>query len=616
MSSEHFTIMPMAGSSGTTRISFRPTGNNDTHGDYVSNAVVSDGSNSKSVRITQYGIPTFSPASGGTAISFPSTGGTQEISVYSHYNFAFDFPSWITAQNGIGVNYASGQTIISSASTGGNWILTASPNTGNTSRTGSMTMYHYGQDILNYASSTTTVNLSQDAGSSEPYFIVSPLTLRMDYYSAQTKTVSVATNIGDWTASSDTNYWQLNKESQSSWTDPIPTELDVMNTIHNNGGTIMNGNITVTCQSSSATIAVMQAYEPIFSSYSTSIGHSGGTFHINLGTCYDWWFVGLPSWITVTDTNDDVHYEQYNSMNSTHSGASLVLRGHVTENDTGNQRSATIRLGFRQYDNTTGSTYQQIIVTQSPAEDTIFVVPTPSAVTFNSAATSGAMQVIVVSANTSWSASWDDPSDNLFSLPYANTGSTGTTNLTVRYNGTSAQSASNTILLFNNGTTVRVPVVKQGDHYMTWNMISSSLSYTGGTVEFTLACDDLAEYVNTHYPEEYNEALNASYQIYFGPYDSNEGTNWAWDYATFYVNGTEVTPSSDGGQRNLNWKHFAYDGNLTIRVDISMPSSVGEELSYDRGIITLDFMKFYVGGGRSLIEANLTQDVYIFGDNE
>ena len=600
MSSEHFTIMPMAGSSGTTRISFRPTGNNDTHGDYVANAVVSDGSNSKSVRMTQYGIPTFSPASGGTAISFPSTGGTQEISVYSHYNFAFDFPSWITAQNGIGVNYASGQTIISSASTGGNWILTASPNTGNTSRTGSMTMYHYGQDILNYASATTTVNLSQAAGSSEPYFIVSPTNAYLDYYSGATTAFSVATN-QQWGVQSIAGYFDnmisVTKNQEGN-------QAIVTNLLHNNSGRSYTTEVVFTASTSSSTNYVNMAYEPVFSSYSTSIGHSGGTFHINLGTVYNWWFVGLPSWITVTDTNDDVHYEQYNSPSNATFGQSLVLRGHVSENDTGNQRSATIRLGFRHYDNTTGPTYQQIIVTQSPAEDTIFVVPTPSAVTFNSAATSGAMQVIVVSANTSWSASWDDPSDNLFSLPYANTGSTGTTNLTVRYNGTSAQSASNTILLFNNGPTVRVPVVKQGDHYFNWNMISSSLSYTGGTVEFTLASDDLEAYMIDYRHGPLN-AVEVAYNLSFYPVGS--GQEWAWDYGTYYLDGVQVS------RDDLS---YVTGNNHTIRVDISMPSSVGEEFSYERGEIYLRFSFKNPYGSYGSCGTGEYRDVYIFGDNE
>lgn len=247
MSSTHFTITPLAGDSGTTRITFRPTGNNNTHSDYVATAVVDNGTDRKTISIIQYGIPTFYPATGGSAVAFASSGQSVEFGVYSHYRFLFDFPSWITVQDGVGISYASGQSITASASTTGNFVFTASPNTGESDRSGAITMYHYGLDYPSVSSAVTTIPISQPAGDSSPYFIISTNLLRMDYMSAQTRTIGVATNVGDWSASVNPQYWQLSKDDMESWTDPIPNELRVTNTEHNNSGYTISGQIDISC---------------------------------------------------------------------------------------------------------------------------------------------------------------------------------------------------------------------------------------------------------------------------------------------------------------------------------------------------------------------------------
>lgn len=600
MSSTRFTFNPMTGSSGITTTNASALGYNNTHGDYRATATLTAGSNSETITLIQYGIPYASPTAGGTGATVTATGGTIPISVYAHYPFRFDnVPSWIRISDGLGNNYTDGQVIIASASTNG-FIFTADPNTGTTARNGVVDFGFYRWGAYDALSASSQIAITQEAGAEEPYFIVSPTTALMDYYSGATVAFTVATN----------QQWGIQANEN-----PDRFELEVGNgylyaraKIHNQDGMSRAGEFSLTASTSSSTNYIIQAYEPVFSSYQTSIPQEGGTFHINLNTCYYWWFVGLPSWITVTDGNNN-HYEQY-TMNNPHIGESLVLTGNVAENTDGTSRSATIRLGFRMNDNTTGSTYQQINLTQDTTDVEVFVIPTPSSLTFDSGATAGTMQVISVSANTNWSASWNNLTGE-FSFPYANTGGTGVTNLTVRYIGTGTTTVSDRVALNNSGPTVYVPVTKQGASTgttgasITWDFNSTSLTYTGGTIDFTIDADNLMQYAREHY------AANPTDAVLVVEIRSSDSGWEAWDYATWTINGNPATPDTTGlPQFEIE------EGTTHIVANVSMPASVGESSSYFYGYLSLVF--YYKANGTSYIPHYLApnQEIYIFDDSE
>lgn len=77
-------------------ITVSPLSNNDQNRDKVSEIIVTNGSVTRTVVLTQYGIPAIIPSDGSDFVDVPITGKTINCQVYSHYEVSFNgMLSWL-----------------------------------------------------------------------------------------------------------------------------------------------------------------------------------------------------------------------------------------------------------------------------------------------------------------------------------------------------------------------------------------------------------------------------------------------------------------------------------------------------------------------------------------
>lgn len=134
MASNNFTYSPSTGN-GDTSVTVRPSGANSGTADKVTTLTFSDGVTSKSVTLTQHYRPYFNLSS----YRFPSSGGTETVTVYSGNDYFFHGkPSWITLRR-------NGQTVQEdtriTAGEGVVYTITADENDSTNARQSRLTYY-------------------------------------------------------------------------------------------------------------------------------------------------------------------------------------------------------------------------------------------------------------------------------------------------------------------------------------------------------------------------------------------------------------------------------------------------------------------------------------------
>lgn len=134
MASTLFTYSPTTGS-GNTNVSVTPIGNNTGTLDRVSVITFSGGGGTKSVTLTQHYRPYFNLS----GYRFPSSGGTETLTVYSKNDYFFHGkPSWITLKR-------NGQTVQEdtriTAGEGVVYTITADENDSTNARQSRLTYY-------------------------------------------------------------------------------------------------------------------------------------------------------------------------------------------------------------------------------------------------------------------------------------------------------------------------------------------------------------------------------------------------------------------------------------------------------------------------------------------
>lgn len=192
MASTHFRITPTTGGTGETTVSVTPLSRNTGTADKNATIDFENGGATANVSLKHL----FKPYISQSSTSFPATGGTINVSVYSEYDIVFrSIPSWITV--------SSGNTIVQenqriSASFLGNlpgvFTLTAQPNAGNSRSVSGMNLCHYIGDTL-MTGYTCSISGTQAAGYISTD--VSELTFNWNEVSGRTFTVSSSTN---WTS--------------------------------------------------------------------------------------------------------------------------------------------------------------------------------------------------------------------------------------------------------------------------------------------------------------------------------------------------------------------------------------------------------------------------------
>lgn len=500
MSSSRVSVVPMTGSPGETMVNVYPLAVNNTHRTLVTTARVSDGQDYQTVTIYHYGVPTAYPQGGGTSLSYPGTGGTQAVTVYSpsrDFKFSWTGDGFISQiYDSVGFVYQFGSKIAKERSNY-TFYFQASPNNG-AARSGNLVFEFYDSTFITN-SATTTIPVSQAEGAEAPYLSVSPAILYMDYDSAQTRSISVASNMPSWTASiTEPGKWKTSATTTSN-----SGEIKVTNKLHNQaqlregeyskiyGQVIVDGVSAGTHYT--GTVQVVQFYEPALQVQQSGniFWASGGTFLMWANTPYDWWLTA-PEWITFRKDGSPINPTESNKMTATTSGG-MYFNAVVAEN-TGPERDGYIYLHFQRHDGRYDSTLG-IKITQRTGENEEVIFNDQwnediNKITFPYSANTTYARILYVSANTSWESSW--ATGGLFRLPYAETGTTGSTVVQINYNGLQDPDSAVTdtlIITTRGGRNFELMVKKPKKPTIYLLHGSNDIPATGGTRQFMLECD-------------------------------------------------------------------------------------------------------------------------------
>ena len=529
MSSSRFSISPSTGTAGSTRITITPNAQafNTGHTDLVSTITISDGSGGTgTATVTQWGVPYIQPTFGGTSRTVAGTGATVQYQVYSHYPFVFrSVPDWITIQDAQGTVYTEGQQIPSGKSA---YIfnLIVAENSGSTQRT----THYYGMNFCHYKNYTLAtgytveIDITQLAAEEAPHLDASPQWLYFDYDNDITKPITVSTNLP--------GYCSALEYSSAFTVTPITyagsSTISATTTSFNQYGPINSATTYFNGMSGetqySATTYLVQYYEPRYSMQSNStIPASGGTILLTVWCPYNWWWYENPAadWITWTDlTGNVLTIDEQHPMLGTGDG-SVMLQGVISAN-TGGERSTELRVKINRFDATTAVSLSQNTIRQLAPAEAEELEFSPESILLAYSATSGTLGAVTVTSNVSWSAEMED--GTYFTLPYSDTGQSGTTYLYVRYLG--EQSANdrytdNIIITTRGGNEYTIPVVKA-------RIPTLAFTYGGQRYEINSVGDSRTITIHSDYP------------WWFRPSPVS-------DYISFTYNGEEFTaptPSS------------------------------------------------------------------------
>ena len=192
MASTHFRITPTTGGTGETTVSVTPLATNTGTADKNATIGFENGGATANVSLKHL----FKPYISQSSTSFPATGGTINVSVYSEYDIVFrSIPSWITVSSGNTIVQENQRISASFLGTlPGVFTLTAQPNAGNSRSVSGMNLCHYIGDTL-MTGYTCSISGTQAAGYISTD--VSELTFNWNEVSGRTFTVTSSTN---WTS--------------------------------------------------------------------------------------------------------------------------------------------------------------------------------------------------------------------------------------------------------------------------------------------------------------------------------------------------------------------------------------------------------------------------------
>lgn len=444
MSSTKFNVNPSTGGTGSTNVTVSSKLMNDTHADYKGRIVISDGTNTKNVNVTQYGVPTIYQRNGYATIG--GTGGTLDFTVYSHYPFKFNnVPSYVSISDSRGNNYdnmpsynpwipAERATEPSTAISPNYFLITLAPNTGSQRTTAGFNM-SFEKDYYEQTTMTTPINITQLAADERPHMDVDPSILYIDFEDENTRKINVGTNMRGWQTFLTGNTAFTISQSTSTGNGIVSATTLVWNS----GTTFIRGNVKCMGTSAgtvhSASTQLIQYYMPDMkiTGATSTVYAEGGTRVFEVSCPYVWeWNNPIPDWITVTDANG-------NAKTPTPTGEGIdKYYFHIAPNS-GAERTYDAQAKFYRHDGGTGATLRNITITQRAPAESEFVVfydqwnDRIDQLTFPYSATNGSARLLGVSANTRWWTSWED--GTYFDLPYTETGTTGGQYIQVNYVG-------------------------------------------------------------------------------------------------------------------------------------------------------------------------------------
>lgn len=309
MASNYFNFSPSSGS-GNGNVRVWPQLNaNETHSDRVATLTVTNGSVTRNITITQFGIPTITLVSGSTSV--PATGGTLTYTIYTRYPFGFqNKPDWITISDSNGRYYGDSSTYPANyATTGVTFTITvASYDRTDTDRSTEDYLFAFrfktSASASSWDSHTTAINITQAAKEDDQaYLNVTPASANFEWDGG-----SVVFNID-----ASSSNWSFSNGANGIFDATRSGNTLTVSTKSNNTTTAKRtGTITFAIGTITKTVSLSQWSMPRISLNSGSdlapVAMAGGTRYVNVTSDYPWWFLPLPieDYITITDYQSNV----------------------------------------------------------------------------------------------------------------------------------------------------------------------------------------------------------------------------------------------------------------------------------------------------------------------
>lgn len=282
-----------SGDSGVSVISITATSNSDFNSIIKDYTLTNSSGYSLPIAIAQKGTTTEEPyiVLDKNSLSFPSSGGSNTISVMSNRNWKWDMDEWIGHSIDGGT---TGSTLIG---------LRVAENTGST-KNGTITAWTIPADVLEVSVSATTT-VSQAGNYVEKDIKISPSAFTFDYV-ATGGTISITANT-EWNIYSDARWITLSAASGSGNT--AITFTITANEQSNSRNAIiyvadLNESIVRSCNLIQNGAAVSEPYL-LVSPTGATVPLSGGTvvFTVSSNTEWDVYMDDVRSWVTLDNLN-------------------------------------------------------------------------------------------------------------------------------------------------------------------------------------------------------------------------------------------------------------------------------------------------------------------------
>lgn len=339
---QYFNINPTAGTESTL-IRVTPLHTNNTHSDRTNEIKISNGVTTKTVVVTQYGVPNFVLAQGSGNVPF--TGAVLKYQMTSHYQFSFEsVPFWISITDEVGNIYMSNTQY--SAPTDGETLftLTVAPNLSSTSRISSNFQFAF-----NGGGTTLYIPISifQAAQPQSNYLVVTPNPLYLDAYAA-TETIEVQSNMS-WNIEDD------GAMTYSLYGGDGDASVDITSIINNTGEYLVSSADFIGEDDTDVPFQVIQYPMPTIvadGAISYSVPTDGGAKSFILDSKYPWF---IPSYGHITfyakDTNG-IETEVPTSKDNALSAGEYILTAIWSRNNGTTARTSTIVPYYRDLHNT------------------------------------------------------------------------------------------------------------------------------------------------------------------------------------------------------------------------------------------------------------------------
>ena len=348
----NFNLSTLAGT-GNGSVEVRTTAANTGYSDKTTVATVSNGLQSDSITIKQYGLPSINRAYAPQRV-IPAAGEQVPYICATHYDICFvGIPSWITVKDGQGNTYTDGHSIAASVANGKTFIMVVAENTSTSQRevTGSVFYIEHwlrGTRIHNYRYG---INITQAGAEAPQEYITVNGSPSFEWDDVgRSKTIMVSAS-SEWAYTASTTYFNYTKSS---------TALTV--TARSANQSNANYSVTITFglvngSAATTTATARQYFKPQISAPSgqgTVIPFEGGSKTIYVRSPYDWWYGPLPlaDYVTIKDIYN-VTYDNGPS-NPRQGTGNLETFTHTWSENSGNtSRSTNYYLYYRNLDSET-----------------------------------------------------------------------------------------------------------------------------------------------------------------------------------------------------------------------------------------------------------------------